>query len=254
MIDSHCHLADQKFSGDLDAVLDRARAAGIERVVTIGDSVPESEVCVRIAERFPNVFCTVGVHPHCAKDWKPGDEERLRTLAAASPKVRAVGEIGLDFHYDFSPRDAQREAFRAQLFLAAELDMPVVVHCRDAIADVRAIIAGTPPRKLVLHCCTEAWDDVGVLVSRGYLLSFTGIVTYPNAGRAIETVRRCPLEAMMIETDAPYLAPAPHRGKRNEPAFVREIARAIAEIKGLSFEEVDAATTRNAIDFFGLPS
>lgn len=253
MIDSHCHLADKKFADDLASVLERARDAGVSSLVTIGDSLPESEACVRIATEFPNVFCAIGVHPHHAKEWKDGDGERLRALAASSKKVRAIGEIGLDYHYDFSPREIQRRVFASQLTVAKDLKLPVVVHCREAIEDVRAIVAEIRLPKIVLHCCTERWADVAPLVEQGHLLSFTGIVTYPNAGDVIETVRQCPLERMMIETDAPYLAPVPHRGKRNEPAFVIEVARAIAAIKGISLEEVDAVTSRNAVEFFGLP-
>ncbi|TSC57638.1 MAG: TatD family hydrolase [Candidatus Peregrinibacteria bacterium Greene0416_19] len=253
MIDSHCHLADKQFADDLDAVIARAAAAGATQMVCIGDSITESEACIRIATRFENLFCTVGVHPHNAKDWQPGDADRLRTLARSSPKVRAIGEIGLDYHYDFSPRETQRLIFEEQLAVAAELDLPVVIHNRESTGDLRAIIERVKLRKLVLHCCTENWEDVSWLIEQGHLLSFTGIATYPHAGDIRETIRQCPLGQMMIETDAPYLAPIPHRGKRNEPAFVVEVARKIAEIKEVSLQEVDETTTRNAAGFFALP-
>lgn len=235
-------------------------------MITIADSIPESRFCLRIAEDFDNVFCTVGVHPHHAKDWKPSDADVLRSLVTSSPKVRAIGEIGLDYHYNFSPRDTQRPAFRAQLALAEELSLPVVVHCREAqnhslrsgsgqaIADVRADLKGMDFSKVVLHCCSETWEDVGDLVAQGLRLSFTGIATYPQSEEIRRTIRECPIEQIMVETDSPYLAPVPYRGKRNEPAFVQEVAKLVAQIKQLSLEEVDRITTQNAVEFFQLPS
>ena len=250
MIDSHCHLADAKFASDLSDVIARAHANGVDRMVTIADTLEEAEQCIAIAEKYNQVFATVGVHPHEAKRWKRGDDERLRSLVRSSKKVTAVGEIGLDYHYDFSPRDTQREVFATQLRLAKELQMPVVVHCREAVEDLWKIVSEEKPASLVLHCCTEKWEDVERFIDVGYLLSFTGIVTYPNAADIKNTIKLCPLSQMMVETDAPYLAPVPHRGKRNEPAFVLEVAKAIADIKGVSVEEVDAATTGNAERFY----
>ncbi len=254
MIDSHCHLADKQFISDLDAVIARAKEAAVTAMVTIADSLGEGERCIGIAGKFPEVFCTVGVHPHHAKDWGVGSREKLLQIAKSSKKVRAIGEIGLDYHYDFSPREAQRDVFRTQLELAKELQLPAVIHCREAIADVRAIVDEVAPPTVVLHCCTERWEDVALLVERGSLLSFTGIATYPRSEEIRRTIKACPLEQMMIETDAPYLAPVPHRGKRNEPAYVVEVAKVIAKEKGISLEEVDAATTKNAVEFFRLPS
>jgi len=238
MIDTHCHLADKQFAHDLPETIARAREAGVSQMITIADSIPESRRCLEIAGKNTEIFCTVGVHPHHAKDWKPADTDALRVMAASSPKVRAIGEIGLDYHYNFSPREAQRPVFRAQLSLASELKLPAVVHCREAIADVRSAFKGMDLTKIVLHCCTEEWEDVAELVAQGMRLSFTGIATYPQAESICRTIRECPLEQMMVETDAPYLAPVPHRGKRNEPMYVEFVARRIADLKGLSFEEV----------------
>ena len=254
MIDTHCHLADKQFQRDLSAVIARAQEQGIERMITIADSMSESRECLQLAQTYPSVFCTVGVHPHHAKDWKGSDVATLRSLISSSPKVRAIGEIGLDYHYNFSPREAQRTVFRAQLALARELKLPAVVHCREAVDDVRADLRDADLRRVVLHCCTEAWEDVEDLVAQGLRLSFTGIATYPQAEEIRRTIRACPIAQMMVETDAPYLAPVPYRGKRNEPAFVQEVAKLIAEIKGLSHEEVDRQTTQNAVAFFALPS
>lgn len=253
MIDSHCHLAAPQFADDLDGVLQRARAAGIERMICIGDTMEESERGLEIAEKYDQLFCTVGVHPHVSGKWKEENGKRLRTLATQSKKVKAIGEIGLDFHYDFSPRETQRSVFREQLVLAKDLKLPAVIHCREAVEDVWAIVEDIRPPSIIIHCCTERWSDVARFVERGYLLSFTGIATFPTSDEMRNTIQQCPLDQLMIETDAPFLAPVPHRGKRNEPAFVVEVAKCVAEVKGLSLQDVDVATTRNAVEFFGLP-
>ncbi|MDD4318839.1 MAG: TatD family hydrolase [Candidatus Peribacteraceae bacterium] len=252
MIDTHCHLADKAFAGDLAAVLGRARTAGVGRFICIADSFAEAEQCIAIADREENVFCAVGVHPHNAKEWVPGDEQRLRSLILRSRNVRAVGEIGLDYHYDLSPREDQKHVFEMQLRIAKDVGLPAVVHCRDSITELRAMIREVQPEKLVLHCCTERFEDVEPLLAKGYFLSFTGIATYPDADVVRDTIRRCPLEQLMVETDAPYLAPVPYRGKRNEPAFVEEVIRRVAEVKGMPFAEMEQITARNAERFFAL--
>ena len=256
MIDSHCHLADRKFSRDLDQVLLRAEEHGVRAMVTISDTINEAEKCLEIAEKYEQIFCTIGVHPHEAKHWSfdraQNDIDRVKTLVLSSDKAKAIGEIGLDYHYDNSPRDVQQEVFRTQLQLAKDLNLPAVIHNRESIEDLKRIISEVGPGSLVVHCCTEKWEDVADLVDQGFLLGFTGIATYPQAEEIRETIQHCPLEQMMIETDAPYLAPVPHRGKRNEPAFVREVAKLVADIKNISLEEVDAVTTENTIRFYGL--
>jgi len=262
MIDSHCHLADRKFSSDLDQVLLRAEEHGVEGMVTIADTLKESQKCLELAEKYDpahqdwcgtsQLFCTVGVHPHHAKHWQSSDLDRIRSMVAQSPKVKAIGEIGLDYHYDNSPRDVQCEVFRVQLELAKELDLPTVVHCRNAIDDTKQIINDVVPQKLVLHCCTEVWDDVEDLIDSGYLLGFTGIATYPQAEDIRNVIKHCSIEQMMIETDAPYLAPIPYRGKRNEPAYVRQVAILVSKLKGIDLEEVDRITTKNTVEFYGI--
>lgn len=252
MIDSHCHLADPKFEADLSEVIARAKNAGVEKMVAIADDLEEARRCIEIAEKHPEIFATVGVHPHNAKNWKEGIREELKKLAQSSPRVRAIGEIGLDFHYMNSPKDVQIQVFRDQLHLAQELKLPIIVHCREAVEDVWQIVSELKPKKLVLHCCTEKWTDVERFIEAGYILSFTGIATYSNAEEIRNTIRHCPLSQLMIETDAPYLAPVPHRGKRNEPAFVVEVLKLIADLKEISSEEADRATTENAVRFFGL--
>lgn len=221
-------------------------------MITIADSLPEAVRCVELANTVEEIFCSVGVHPHEAKNWNGTDADKLKQLVAASKKVKAIGEIGLDYHYNFSTPDDQKKAFRDQLSIAKELNLPVVIHNRESIGDLKMILKDFSGIRFVLHCCTEKWDDVKDLMDAGALLSFTGIATYPDANDIRETIRSCPLSQMMVETDAPYLSPAPHRGKRNEPAFVVHIAQIIATLKNVSMAEVDRATTENAVQFFGL--
>jgi len=252
MIDSHCHLADKQFSKDLDDVLLRAEEHGIEAMVTIADNIEEGRRCIEIAEKYEQVFCTIGVHPHEAKHWKAESLDTIKSLILGCNKAKAVGEIGLDYHYDNSPRDIQKMVFAAQLQLAKDMNMPAVLHNRESIDDLQQIIADIQPESLVIHCCTEKWEDVQNLVEKGYLLGFTGIATYKTAEDIRETIQNCPLEQIMIETDAPYLSPVPHRGKRNEPSFVREVAKLVSEVKNVPLQEVDEVTSKNAIEFYGL--
>jgi len=263
MIDSHCHLTAPEFSDDIDSVIERAKAAGVHTMITIADEMADLPKCRALAEAHDDVFFTVGVHPHHAKNFDIARDITLLREAAKHPKCRGIGEIGLDYHYMNSPKDMQQRAFEAQLTLAKELDLPVVMHCREApnqsklgsgqaVEDVWTIVNHVKPRTLVIHCCTEKWQDVKRFVNAGYMLSFTSIVTYPKATDIRETVKQCPLAGMMVETDAPYLSPVPYRGKRCEPAFVIDTAKMIAEIKGVSLQEVDEATTQTATGFFGL--
>ena len=267
MIDSHCHLTDKIFESDLNEVFVRAKEAGVERMMTISDRLEEGEKCIKIAEKFENVYATVGVHPHNAIQWQNHQSPnpnyqtnsksqspitKLQELVRSSKKVVGIGEIGLDYHYMHSPKDIQKNVFREQLTLGKELNMPIVVHTRDAIEDTWEIIDDIRPEKIVIHCCCEKFEDIARFLERGYLASFTGLITYPKAEEIRRTVQMCSLNQIMIETDAPYLAPKKFRGKRNEPAYVIEVAKTIAEVKNISLEEVDRVTTANAVEFFGL--
>jgi TatD DNase family protein len=254
VIDSHCHLTATDFDDDRDAVIGRALANGISCLVTISDEMSDLPKCFSLAEKHEQIYYTIGVHPHHAKDFDVTRDISLLREDAKHRKCRGIGEIGLDYHYMRSPKDTQQRVFEAQLVLAKELDLPAVVHCRESAEDVWTIVNHVRPKKLVIHCCTEKWQDVERFVKAGYMLSFTGIVTYPKSVDVRETVKQCPLSHMMVETDAPYLAPVPHRGKRCEPAFVLETAKMIAEIQGVSPEELDRVTTRNTVEFFGLRS
>ncbi len=253
MIDSHCHLADKKFTKDLADVIARAGEAGVERIVTIADTIEEAEKCQQIAKKYDQVFYTAGVHPHTACEWKMQNAKCKIMELAQDPKMVAVGEIGLDYHYMNSPKEDQIRAFREQIAIAQELDLPIVVHNRDSIEDLMPIVQELKPAKMVLHCCTEKWENVSELIDSGYLLSFTNIATYPKSEDIRDTISNCPLDQMMVETDASYLAPEGKRGKRCEPADVMEVAKLVARLKDVSLEEVDQVTTRNAVEFYRLP-
>jgi TatD DNase family protein len=300
LVDSHVHLDDPKFDADREAVIERALAAGVECMMAIGTGTgpPDLETAIRQAERDPFIFATVGVHPHDASKATPETFARLRQLAA-HPKVLAIGEIGLDYHYDFSPRDVQQSVFRKQLEIAAEVGKPVVIHSREAWADTMALLAlvlhhpqtcdnsvgrapwpaayplvglpedtksrtrgsgadegvrptwgsvgqAVPPASRgIIHCFTGDAQQARQALDLGFHLAFGGVLTFPNAGAVREAARITPQDRLLLETDCPYLAPVPHRGRRNEPSFVVEVARRLAEVRASTPDEIGAQTTRN---------
>jgi TatD DNase family protein len=249
MIDSHCHLDDPAFDADRDAVIQRARDAGVELMVGIGTGKgpPDLEAAIRLADSHPQFLATVGVHPHDAAKAAPETWQRLETLLA-HPKVVAVGEIGLDYHYDFSPRDVQHEVFIRQLRIAAEHRKPIVIHTREAWDDTMALLEqywaphGLPG---IMHCFTGNTAQAEQSLALGFYLSFGGVVTFPKATDLHHAARAVPLHRILLETDSPYLAPVPNRGKRNEPAFLPHTARRLAELRGMPVEELIRATTEN---------
>jgi TatD DNase family protein len=252
VIDSHCHLADEKFASDLDAVVDRAKTAGVLRVLVVleGGNPSEMAQAGRIEALWPDTRFAVGVHPHQAHEF--GDDPHravtvVREQLAALASARAVGEIGLDYHYDFSPRDVQQQVFRGQLRLARELDRPVVIHTREADEDTLAILReeGGGELRGVLHCFTgsDALADAGLAL--GMYISLAGIITFPRAVALRETARRVPSDRLLTETDSPFLAPVPHRGKRNEPAYVARVVETLAELHGTTPDAMSARTTAN---------
>ncbi|HEY3280179.1 MAG TPA: TatD family hydrolase [Gemmatimonadales bacterium] len=251
LVDAHCHLGDPAFDGDRDAVAARARAAGVGHVVVIGESLAGSVRAAALARATPGLSATAGVHPHDAKSWSVEVEAGVRALLAA-PEVVAVGETGLDYHYDHSPRDAQRRAFEAQLALAAELGRPVVVHARDADDEVAALVRawGRRVAAVIVHSFagSRAVFDAGMDV--GAYFSFSGMITFKNWHPAV-SLSDCPTDRLLLETDAPYLAPVPHRGKRNEPAFVRAVAEHAAAARGEALPDLAERTTANARRCFG---
>jgi TatD DNase family protein len=250
LIDSHCHLDAQVFDEDRDATIQRARDAGVEILVAIGsgDGPPDLSAGIRLAEKYDFIYATVGVHPHDASKTDESTWEELVSLTA-HPKVIAVAEIGLDYHYDFSPRETQQAVFARQLRIARDAHLPIAIHTREAWADTVALLrehwSGSPNPGGIFHCFSGSPDEAGEALALGFILSFSGIITFPKAEPLREAVRRTPLDRLLVETDAPYLAPVPWRGKRNEPAFVVETARKVAELKGLSLDEVADATTSN---------
>ncbi len=252
LFESHCHLTDRRFDADRTETVERAHAAGVGAIVSVASSVADAERVAALARAHEGVWGTAGVHPHEAGAAAPDAVARVRELLEAEPRLVAVGETGLDYHYDLCPRDRQRELFDAHARLAAETGLPLVVHARSADDDVRALIAefGGAVRG-VLHCFTGGMALLEEAVDAGWRVSFTGLVTFRNFdGR--EALRAVPSDRLMIETDAPYLAPVPHRGGRNEPAYVARVRDGVAAVRGESPEEVERYTTVNALRFFGM--
>lgn len=253
LVDTHCHLDFPDFAAELDEVVARARRAGVERMVTIGTYISRFPQVLAVAERFDDIYCTVGVHPHQAADEAPLlTVERLVALSD-HPKVVGIGETGLDYFYDKSPRDIQQESFRRHIRACLETGLPLVVHTRDADADILRIVreeaAGTGLQGL-LHCFSSSAQLAEDAVEFGFYISLSGIITFKKSEDLRETVRRLPLDRLLVETDAPYLAPVPHRGKRNEPAFVAHTAAALAELTGVAPAEMARRTTENFFRLF----
>jgi len=253
LIDSHCHLDFPDFAAELDAVVGRARAAGIERMVTICTRVRRHGEVLAIADRFADVYCSVGTHPHYA-------HEELDVTAAdlveraRDAKVVAIGEVGLDYHYDNSPRDAQEHGFRTHIAAARQTGLPLVIHSREADDDTARILeeeTGKGAFRAVLHCFTGGADLARRAIALGHFISFTGILTFKNSAALRAIAAELPADRILIETDAPYLAPGRHRGKRNEPAYVIETANVLAEVRGVSFDTIARQTTDNFFRLFG---
>ncbi len=249
LVDSHCHLDDRQFDHDREAVIGRALEAGVTHILAIGagDGPPDLECALRLADRFPFISATAGIHPHDAAKAAAGDFRRLEELCA-HPKFIAIGEIGLDYHYDFAPRDRQREVFTEQLRIARKARKPVIIHTREAWDDtIRLLEEHWAPAGLagIMHCFSGGPQQARQVLAMGFYVSFAGIVTFPKAVNVREAAKTVPLDRLLVETDAPYLAPVPHRGKRNEPAFLPHTARALAELRGDAYEALAAATTAN---------
>lgn len=246
LIDSHCHLDDRRFADDLEAVLDRAAAAGVTRILSIGtgEGPPEIDRAVRLAERYEQVYASIGVHPHDASKVTPQTLDDLRAIAS-HPKVVAFGEIGLDYHYDFSPREVQCEAFIAQLKLARDLDLPITIHTREAWEDTMSILRENWIGQGIMHCFTGDPAQAREALAMGFHLSFGGVLTFKTAELVRESARITPDDRLLIETDAPYLAPIPYRGKRNEPAMMVETARKLAEVRKTTPDHIASTTTTN---------
>lgn len=259
-VDSHAHLDGEKFESDREQVIARAREAGVQTIVAIGNGDRPAQVdCgIRLAEKYDFIYATLGIHPHEARLADEAAFQNMERLAK-HPKVIAWGEIGLDYFYDHSPRDIQKDVFVRQMELAAVAKLPIVIHCRpsngsdDAWEDCLSLMREHwEPHGLggILHCFTGNWPQAKLALDMGFMISFAGNITFPKAQQIRDAALEVPLDRMLIETDCPYLAPVPHRGERNEPAFVTETARKLAELRGLATEAVGQQTTRNFYNFF----
>jgi TatD DNase family protein len=250
LTDSHCHLA--LYDG-ADEALSRARAAGVGGIVVPATRLEDLDECVRIAEAHDDVWAAVGFHPHEAKDFDDAAAESVELLAAR-PRVVAIGEIGLDYHYDHSPREVQRAAFARQIAIAKRAGLPVIVHNRESTADLVEILESGESAGVrgVLHSYTESYEVAARLVDRGFFISFSGILTFRSADALRDVARRLPRDRVLIETDTPYLAPVPHRGQRNEPAWVARVAETLAGLWSIAADDVAGITTRNFESAFGV--
>ena len=249
LVDTHCHLADAAFDGDVREVVERAAAAGVGHLVVIGESPAVAEKTLGLAAADPRISTTAGVHPHIASEWNDAAGEWL-AARLRDERVVAAGEMGLDYHYDHSPRDRQRVAFESQLEIAAAAGKPSVIHAREADQDVAAILRNHPGAVAVLHSFSSGPAVLEAGLAMGHYVSFSGMITF-KSWRQDDAIRRVPPDRILVETDAPYLAPVPHRGKRNEPALVVHVAARLAEVLDLTPDEVARLTTANARRLFG---
>lgn len=255
LVDTHCHLSDRRYDEDREAVIDRARQAGLTHMVAVGGGGPieDSEASFELTRLYPFLRSTAGIHPHDAAAYDDAIEARIVALLG-HPAVAAVGETGLDYYYEHSPRPVQREALARHVALALRFAKPIVLHCRDAEADLREVLSSEAPGGVsgVVHCFTGTYEDARWYLDYGLVVSFSGILCFPKSQDLRDTAARLPLDRLMVETDSPYLAPPPHRGRRNEPAFVAHVAETLAKVHGTSPEVVIQATAKNAAGLFSL--
>ena len=253
LFDTHAHLDDDRFDKDRDETIMQCQRDGVELILNAGSNIETSVKAIALAKKYEFIYAAVGVHPHDAAEM---DEETAGVLAAlaGNKKVRAIGEIGLDYHYDFSPRDVQKQRFVEQIDLARQLKLPVIVHDREAHGEVMDIFKKTRIKEVggVLHSFSGSAEMALECIKLGLYISISGPVTFENARKTVEAVKQVPLDMLLIETDSPYLTPVPYRGKRNYPGYVRFVAEKIAEIKGISFEEVARQTLENGKRLFGI--
>ena len=246
LFDTHAHLNDPAFDEDREALLTGLSDKGVSLVMNVGCCLESSRDCIAMAEKYPFVFASVGTHPDSAGEVDDSVIEEYRKLCKQNPKVKAIGEIGLDYYYETIPREIQQKAFRMQMELAKELQMPVIVHERNAHDDGMRIVKEFKGVTGVFHCYSGSAEMARQLVNMGWYIGFTGVLTFKNARKAVETAEQIPLERIVLETDCPFMAPEPFRGKRNDPGYLYRMAERLAEIRGIFVEEVQAVTTENA--------
>ncbi|MDH4238541.1 MAG: TatD family hydrolase [Phycisphaerae bacterium] len=255
LIDTHCHLTFNDLAGDIDAVIERSIAAGVTSWITVGTDPGHNQKAIELAKKYDNMYAAVGVHPHDAKDVTGQAIRQLHALAQ-NKKVVAIGETGLDFHYDHSPRDRQAEVFTSHLQLAGELALPVIIHSREAFDQTMEILHQSGPdlKKVVFHCFSGSPEQAKIVLDAGFYISFTGVVTFKNAEKTRKAAEIVPLDRLMLETDCPYMSPEPMRKQRiNEPALMVHTAKFLADLKGMDFENFAAHVTTTSRDFFNLP-
>lgn len=250
--DTHCHLNHSDFEDDWQAVLERARSADVRRLLVVGFDLPSSRRAVSIAQQEPDLQAVIGIHPESAGEWSADTLAELNSLhREAGIKVAAWGEIGLDYHWETVSRERQQAVFAEQIEAANDANLPIVIHCRDAYSDLLPILAEGGAKRVVLHCFTGTWEEAKAALDSGYYLGFGGIVTFKKSDDLREVARQTPLDRILLETDSPYLAPQKWRGKRNEPAYITEVARVIADLHNLSPAKIAEITSASAAALFG---
>jgi len=255
LIDTHCHLTFDELAGDVPAIVERSKAAGVTAWITVGTDPNENQKAIELANKFANMYAAVGIHPHDAKTVTVGTIAQLKELAQ-NEKAVAIGETGLDYHYDLSLHEDQRRVFAQHLELAAELNLPVIIHSRKAFDETIEILDrhGQDVKKIVFHCFSGSAEQAKIILSKGYHISFTGVVTFKNANRTREAAKVVPLDRLMLETDCPYMSPEPMRKQKiNEPAFLIHTAKFLADLKGMDLSDFAQATTTTTKAFFALP-
>ena len=255
LIDTHCHLTFDDLASDIDGVIERSRQAGVAGWITVGTDPKENQMAVALADRFENMYAAIGIHPHDAKDVTAETLTELKELAR-NEKVVAIGETGLDFHYDFSKQPDQKRAFAAQLEIARESNLPVIVHCREAFDETMDILRqhGSGVKRIVFHCFSGSAEQAGIILDHGFYISFTGVVTFKNSEAIRQAAQIVPTDRLMVETDCPYMSPEPMRKQRiNEPALMIHTAKFLAELKQMPLPDFAQAVTTTSKTFFGLP-
>ena len=249
--DTHAHYDDEQFDSDRDSLISSLPSMGVDLVLNPGSDMPSSMAALELSKKYHFIYCAIGVHPHEAQHMTDMDFDTLRAMSKEE-NVMAIGEIGLDYHYDFSPREIQKKRFEDQLQLARELHLPVIIHEREAVRDCLDIIKPFRDIKGVFHCYSGSWETAKIILDMGWYLSFTGALTFKNARHAPEVVSKMPRDRIMIETDSPYMAPVPVRGRRNYSGYLKYICEKAADLMGMTAEETAALTMKNGKDFFGI--
>lgn len=253
LFDTHAHLGDEQFDADREEIIASMKGAGVKNITEIGASVNSSKEAVEIANAHDFIYCTVGIHPEYAHTTTEDDYLTIYDLAKKNCKVRAIGEIGIDYHYDDSAsREEQISCFERQIDIAKELKLPIVVHDRESKGDTLKVLKDKGVSNGVVHCFSGSAETAKIILDMGMMISFTGVITFKNARRALEALKIIPLDRLMIETDCPYMAPEPHRGVRNDSRYVRYVAEKMAEVKGVDLEELCDITYNNAVKFYGI--